>query len=596
MQKFIWFAVCFAVWSLPVAALALRYGSGNDHVANSDEATVIALPQGHSQDFVLPVPTGFVGDLAVKATSLNPRVASASATAVLDHQRVLLRSGPAGGLLQCKVASVCHAPGHANFRLDFAPVSRDSGMSPTRPVFLTKTCSADVLQGFNVGQEPNGRDVVKDGQPQWTRQHEPEFGRNVDTVDLHVSLADSSIRQQMATPIVRTTAVRWGSSRAGQLANTADAGAGSIVQVQVLSDLDQGELSQDTPKTLRLAFRCITAGIVRLELTLSPKLAWEPYRPVPLWFTKTCGGGFKKGFQVGSKAGVNDLVADGVVKGHPGDIDGLTDRLSLYIKYAPRDAQDPDQMPKPVLECLTSGGTRQTAALKMSADIEEEPTADGEQRYTIVYNCFDRADFECSLRLGLQLWQNPQLKWKKSCGGAARPDLVVASSLGRYDSVFAAGHAASAWMLMNPQVRLLPEEDDVTFTVHRQVDVTGSKPVVLDMPQVYSSDTRILDASITNAASVVGRVLSGDIDGATLLVHHTCKSPGFARLTVRMPADTLESSPLGSNIFGPVSFSYLKSCGGAGFMLPSVLLGFMSVACVTSAALMGCYGMQPTRE
>jgi len=50
------------------------------------------------------------------------------------------------------------------------------------PMLLAKTCSADVLRGFNVGQQPQGADVVADGEAHWTRQHEPEFAYNVNEV------------------------------------------------------------------------------------------------------------------------------------------------------------------------------------------------------------------------------------------------------------------------------------------------------------------------------------------------------------------------------------------------------------------------------
>lgn len=600
------YAVLYA--SLTVHALGLHVWSASEQLANSDEVSATSLSPGTSHSFVLPLPTGVARDVfqnshqaLVRVTSSNPEVASASVAAVLDRRRLLLKTGPTAGLLQCKVTSVCRAPGHSRLRLDFAPLSQRLGMAP---MFLAKTCTSDVLHGFNVGQEPLGMDVVKDGEPQWTRQNEMELAFNQKEVNLYVTMASSSsTSQQFAFPVVRTTAVDWGLPgemlRTAGKAKSADAGAGSIVQVEMMSDLDKGLVSRDSPKTLRLAFKCFKAGTARIELVLSPKLAWEPYRPLSLWLTKRCGGGFKKGFQVGSQAGGKDLVVDGIVKGHPNDVDGLTDQSSFYIKYAPTGPQDPDQEPKPVLDCVESSNGKHAAALKMNVDIEEAAVAaDGGRRYNVLYSCFDRSDFECTLRIGLELWRSPQLKWKKSCGGTARPDMVVESSLARYATVFSSGQPAPAWLLKSPQVTLLPEETDVSFTVHRRADSQGSKPMVLFSPQAQSSDTSVLETSIANAESVAGRVLGSGEDGATLLVQHTCKGYGHALVTVVLPTgDGATGSPDAStddlNMFGPVSFSYYKSCSGSGFFLQSAGVGIMGILCISSVAVAGCAALRP---
>lgn len=231
--------------------------------------------------------------------------------------------------------------------------------------------------------------------------------------------------------------------------------------------------------------------------------------------------------------------------------------------------------------------------LKMNADIEEFITSEGGRRYDIQYACFDRAEFMCTLRFGLHLWRSPELKWRKSCGGDARPDLAIESSLARYADVFAHGHPSAAWTMMQPEVKLLPEEDDVSFTVRQQGSEAGAA-MVLRMPEVWSSNTEVLNVSIANAAQVAGRVLAGDRDGALLLVHHNCKKYGDAIVTVRVPTEdwaTELGATLGDRkMFGPVSFSYHKSCGQHGFMLAGIVgqLGILSLMCATCAVVMQC--------
>lgn len=602
MWQLKWYVCLCSTLSLQPSALS--FGSATDRRLSTDEVRVTALSRGSSHRFVLPLPIAAAGDLKasprdlVRVSSSNAEVASASVSAVLDRRRLLLKSGPVSGLLQCEVSSLCHSPGHARFRLDFAPLSERIGMAP---MFLAKTCYADVLPGFNVGEEPQGTDVVKNGEPQWTRQHELELPYNRNEVNLYISMADSATSQPFAFPIVRTTAVDWGLPgeplQATGVARGADVGAGSIVQVQVLSNLDKGSVSRDSPKSLRLAFQCFKAGTARVELVLSPKAAWEPYRPLSLWLTKRCGGGFRKGFEVGSDAATNDLVLDGVVKRHPSDVSGLTGTTSFYVRYAPSGPRDPDQHPKPAVQCVGSSSGRHDAASTMNAGVKVVATADGGSRYDVEYSCVDRADFECTLRLGLELWKSPQLKWKKSCGGAARPDMVVESSLARYATVFVGGRPAAEWLLENPQVTLLPEEADVSFTVHHKADLHGSEAMVLSIPQVQSSDTSILEANATNAASVSGRRLGGDKDGATLLVQHTCKSPGRARVTVLIPTVDGNGGPQGDlNMFGPVSFSYYKSCAGSGCVPFSAPLGMLGLLCVSSVAAAGCMTLRPAEQ
>lgn len=574
MQQLRWcISLLFTSWT--ICTCAVRFESAGSRAKESEASTsevrATVLARGQKQGFAVPLPPGFqyngqFSRALARATSLNPEVASASATATVDHRRLMLRNGPAAGLVQCEVTSTCHAAGTAYFRLD---ISLPSLRQAVPPVLLAKSCSADVLRGLNVGQKPHGSDVVRHGQSFWTRHREPEFSNSVNEVNLHISMDSSDAGQQFAFPVVRTTVVKRGLPGMSQRSPQAWDLPNSIAQVEVLSDLDKGDLSARSPKFTRLFFKCHRAGTIRVELLLNPRLPWEPYAPVSMWLTKSCGGGPKKGFDVGSSAGLKDLVADGSVLKQNWVVGNLVDMSSFYVKYASAGRAEPDQKPDAMMRCVDTRGGMPTSALTTSFSMVKNATSDGSSRYDVSYSCLERAEFECTLRFGLKLSRSPQLKWRKHCGGAARPDIIVDSSLARYAAVFASGQPASAWNVDAPQVSLPAEEDDVSFTVRRRIDVEGSKPAALGAARVRSSDSSVLEASLTNAASIAGRVLAGDKDGASLLVHHNCKSRGKATVTVfiateNMPAEQTEASSLDPELFGPISFSYIKSCGGAG--------------------------------
>merc|ERR1719171_722795 len=151
MQLMRWIAL-FCALSLPVTQ-ALSVVSADEHSRQQDEVRATVLTPAHRHKLSLPVPPGAAdGDATllregVQAISMNPEVASATATAVWERKRLLLPSGPSSGLLQCEVASVCHAPGLAHFRLDFSPLSYQLHMPS---MFLAKWLQSAMHLGLHI--------------------------------------------------------------------------------------------------------------------------------------------------------------------------------------------------------------------------------------------------------------------------------------------------------------------------------------------------------------------------------------------------------------------------------------------------------------
>jgi hypothetical protein len=588
MQQIAWCTwLCLALW---LRAVAIQLGSDRVLHRNEDQVTVLKLPAEGPSNLVLPLPADLGADVEllaadklVQATSLNPGVASAQASAVLDRRRLLLQSRPVAGLLQCTVDVSCHAPGIVNVRLDFAPFGGQLGLAP---VFLAKTCAADVLRGINIGQEPQGSDVVRNGLPQWTREHKPEVPYNVNEVTLYVSMAHNGNGQGFAPPHVRSTVVQQGypGDASHSPRNVQNPDGSAIVEAQIFSDLNEGQLLPGAPKSLRMVFQCRSAGTALIELVLRPRPVWQPYGPISIWLNKTCGGGYKAGFDVGSQRGLKDFVANGKVYSQPLDVDGITDYSSFSARYLP-DSTELDQAPRPKLQCTDQRTGLPSNDLQTQLSVEKDANVDENLRYVVAYSCSKRGVFDCTLGFQLQLWRSPQLRWRKMCGGDARPDIVVQSNLNRFANVFGSGRPISAWAMVKPQVWLLPEEQDISFEVHR---LASNKAVLLRLPNVHSSDPDVLSVSLTNAAVVSGRVLTKAQDGATLLVHHDCKRPGKAMVTLTIPTDDWEQQEarVGLSMFGPVSFSYMKSCGKSrtpGVVLAG-LVGFASIACIAATS------------
>lgn len=534
----------------------------------------------------------------------------------------LLANGRAG---ECVVSYDCSAMGSSAVRIELL-LKDPNALSPV--ILLEKTCKGTNLPGLSVGTDSTSSDAALDGQSKWTRRTSPivPFDRSELSLFVRMNSPDHG-NQKFDPPTIKITPTSWGldyiddppvesasqqahrdtNPKAGEysdhpplvLHKNANVGAHNVVSAYFISMWDKGgALAFDKPEEIELKFECLNPGTALVELVLTPSPAYEPYRPVSVFMQKICGGTVKRGLTVGSTAGGDDLVSDGVLRKSMADVGGLTHASHFFVGYFPFGDNDPQQTLKPKLRCVPDKGPKD-GEVAVDAKLVE---AGAFQTYDVLYSCGMAGISVCTLDLGLQFYRDLGLTWKKVCGGS-RPDILIESDLQTFATVFAAGKAEGPWATSNPEVELPVEEENATFTV--RVNTTNeAEPITLDKPVVEVSDPSVLEVNLVGSQSFLSRVLAQKADRASVLAQHKCIGNGEVTVNMKFPLAGHYPKPItvlaqdarahskgqaDPVLFTPATFSYRKRCGVFHMEAMYVMIAVVGTMFLASAACMG-YG------
>lgn len=541
----------------------------------------------------------------VSTSSVRGVTAMAQNEAVAIASAVLSPEGPGSAI---DISCACRGKGTASVMLELQ--LSEPTMLPPR-IFLQKNCAARALPGLAVGTALGKSDAAVDGRPAWTPRAAPVVPYEAQETILYVSMTQQSHPKQLfEEPEVHVRAVEQ-ASLAGDIPPAADShqvvgrhasaaffeappasGKSSTLDVHVKSALSMsGGLAFGQPVELKIEYQCLKPGTVLLELVLRPRPAWDPFAPMSLFIKKVCGGLDSPSLQVGTSPLGSDLVRNGKQHSPAPDITSIVGVSHFYVQYSSLDTlgkTDPDQKVQPTLHCESAVGRGHQVPLDAALTVgQHQGHGTGGGRYNVVYGCKHRGTAVCKLRLGLKLWDSPEIVWHKHCGGA-RQDIAIDSNFEVFASVIRTGQPTVDWSIKSPKVWLPTEADLAEFKVRLDQPVLGpgvtgattsmlaAEPVMLLAPEISVSNPAIMNATVEGASAWNSQALATPKDITSIRVHHTCQGVGVVQVTVllRMSEPSLPGSllahrhhshtplrqPPDPGLFDPVTFSYLKRC------------------------------------
>jgi hypothetical protein len=482
-----------------------------------------------------------------------------------------------------------------------------------------KECAARPRQGLDLGTTADQTDdVIRDGTSLWTVATATQrlIPYNTQRMDLFWALrptggADDTASQLVAplrarvTPLSKTGAAdgatpiaevrRW--RRALLLQSGAETkqraqglwgmeGQGTdddMLRVHFRGELGNGGTLPTIPAgstepvpSVSLDLECMHAGTALVEIEVATSPTYQPYRPAVVAFLKQCGGLYRQGFDVSTRAfssgDVGNLVRDGKAIGKLPDLSNTLFGGALYW----RDSNPSLDSPKVTLSC-TDSLVKASMFDAVAASNDNVPTG----RKDISMQCLRDGNAQCTLSFAWHVYDNIELHFQKICGGI-RKDVDVQSDLPDAPLVLLAGKAEPAWSL-DPQVTLPPEEDKTTFTVSLDKALKpGSEALKLAPPQV-----KVFRPDVCKAFIVGDMVDGGEVaaeDGSDIELQMQCLTTGTSRIEVTLPLAS-------SDDFSPLTFAFVKKCVVISYWQQwwfLAIMCFVGVFLLSCTVLLGC--------